>query len=130
MAKQDLIRVVVVAPDKVHPHVKTIKNELSELQAIVGGYIELVRYHDFDIFCNENGKLEGLALNRPLYDEDGKMVEVLAGQFFISMGDREGNLRDLTDEEIEKATELFTFDLQGYDKFLAELRAIGVQVVE
>ncbi|WP_024630432.1 MULTISPECIES: DUF3846 domain-containing protein [unclassified Paenibacillus] len=72
MAKQHLIRMVVVAPDKVHSYVKTIKNELSELQAIPGGYIELVRYHDFDIFCNENGKLDGLMLNRPLYDEDGK----------------------------------------------------------
>ncbi|WP_397386853.1 DUF3846 domain-containing protein [Paenibacillus sp. BIC5C1] len=72
MAKQHLIRMVVVAPDKVHSYVKTIKNELSELQAIAGGYIELVRYHDFDIFCNENGKLDGLMLNRSLYDEDGK----------------------------------------------------------
>jgi hypothetical protein len=37
MAKQHLIRMVVVAPDKVHSYVKTIKNELSELQAIAGG---------------------------------------------------------------------------------------------
>jgi hypothetical protein len=129
MAKQAQIRVVVVAPDQGVPTVKTINNELSELQAIVGGHIELVYYDQFELFCNEEGKLEGLPLNRPLYDENGKMVEVLAGQFFITKGDKNGDLRDLTDEEIAKAIELFTFTPESYDKFIENLRAIGVKVV-
>jgi hypothetical protein len=129
MGKKKKIRVVVVAPDQATPFVKEIDNELRELQEIVGGHIELVRYGGFDIFCNEEGKLDGLPLNRPLYDGD-KMVEVLAGQFFISMADDEGNQRNMKDDEIKKAIDLFTFTPDSYQKFLTDLRAIGVKVVE
>ncbi|MGC5773022.1 hypothetical protein J4O75_11815 [Paenibacillus pabuli] len=45
------------------------------------------------------------------------------------MGDSEGNLRDLTNKEIKKATELFTFTNTTYSKFIKELRAIEVHVI-
>lgn len=37
---------------------------LEELQAIVGGYIELVQLpQDMEMYCNEEGKLKGLPYN-------------------------------------------------------------------
>ncbi len=128
MSKEDVIKVMVVAPNKARPTLLEIKNELNEMQKIVGGYIERVIYEGFDLFCNEEGKLEGLPLNRPLYDSDGKMVEIIAGQFFISAADSEGNQRSLTDEEIEKATNLFTFTHTSLHRFVNDLQAMGIQV--
>ena len=33
--------------------------------------------------CNEEGKLEGLPLNRALRDEDGDIYDVVAGTFMV-----------------------------------------------
>ena len=38
---------------------------------------ELTRY------CNENGKLDGLPLNRSLRDENGEIYDIIAGTFFL-----------------------------------------------
>lgn len=57
------MRVIV---KKVHkqPEVREIKNELSVLQELVGGYIEVVRVdNDVLLICNEEGKLQGLQPN-------------------------------------------------------------------
>ena len=35
------------------------------------------------IVCNEEGKLEGLPLNRALRDEDGDIYDVVAGSFLV-----------------------------------------------
>lgn len=123
------IRVVVVAPDKIVPEVRVIANELKPLQEIVGGYIECVQYHGLDLYCNEEGKINGLPVNRPLYDGD-EMYEIISGQFLLSANDNQGNNRDLTDAEIAKAIDLFTWTKEKYDKWISNLRALGVQVSE
>ena len=35
------------------------------------------------VVCNEEGKLEGLPLNRALRDEDGDIYDVVAGTFMV-----------------------------------------------
>ena len=35
------------------------------------------------LVCNEEGKLEGLPLNRALRDEDGDIYDVVAGTFMV-----------------------------------------------
>ena len=70
--KIETMKVLVVEPEK-EPYVKEISSGLSSLQKEVGGFIEAV-YPLEDpvaIICNEEGKLEGLPLNRALRDEDG-----------------------------------------------------------
>ena len=51
-----------------------IDGSLESMQQIVGGYIEAI--YPFDdpvaIICNEEGKLNGLPLNRALYNKDNK----------------------------------------------------------
>lgn len=82
MAKKEKeIRVLIVEHDKA-PVEKVIKNELEALQEIVGGYIECLPLDDeTTIICNEEGKINGLPLNRPLYTDDGKMYDIIAGTF-------------------------------------------------
>ena len=51
----------------------------------VGGCIEAIYpYEDpVALVCNEEGKLEGLPLNRALRDEDGDIYDVVAGTFMV-----------------------------------------------
>ena len=68
------IAVLIVEPGK-EPYVKEIDSGLESLQHEVGGCIEAIYpYEDpVALVCNEEGKLEGLPLNRALRDEDGDM---------------------------------------------------------
>ena len=50
-----------------------------------GGYIQAdYPYEDpVALVCNEEGKIEGLPLNRALRTEDGEIYDIIAGNFFI-----------------------------------------------
>lgn len=78
------------------------------MQAIVGGYIEVYPLaDDVAIVCNEEGKINGLELNRPIY-HNGKIIEIIAGNFFIAGDDISiGEFVSLTDEQIAQYSEQF-----------------------
>lgn len=106
-SKSELIQVVLCEPKK-QARIATITNSLTSLQQIVGGYIEAA--YPFDdpvaIICNEEGKINGLELNRALRDEDGKVYDILAGTFLI-VGLEEENFASLMPEYQEKYSKLF-----------------------
>ena len=101
------MKVLVVEPEK-EPYVKEISSGLSSLQKEVGGFIEAV--YPFEdpvaIICNEEGKLEGLPLNRALRDEDGHVYDIIAGTFLIA-GLSEDNFCSLDDTQIEKFSSMY-----------------------
>lgn len=80
----ETINVIYVEPGK---EARTIemKDDLSEMQKLVGGYIE--EYMPFEdavaLVCNDEGKMNGLPLNRGIYGEDGQLQDIIAGPFFI-----------------------------------------------
>ena len=101
------MRVLVVEPYE-EPYEKDISPGLNSLQHEVGGYIEVV--YPFDdpvgIVCNEEGKLDGLALNRSLRDENGAVYDVIAGTFLVvGLGDED--FVELSDEMLNKYNEHF-----------------------
>lgn len=102
--KQSEIKVVIAKPMR-EAFIYTIKNELEELQKIVGGYIETLdftREDNVTIICNEEGKINGLPLNRSLAHE-GEIWEIIAGTMIIVGDDYEnGQFIGLTDEQAEK----------------------------
>ena len=61
-----------------------ISGDLEFMQEIVGGSIQAIYPFDEPIalICNEEGKLDGLPLNRSLRDEDGKMLQEEEGSDF------------------------------------------------
>ena len=67
---KDKLKILVVEPGK-YPKTVTIDDTLEAMQQVVGGYIE--EYMPFEdevaIICNEEGKLQGLPLNRAIYAE-------------------------------------------------------------
>ena len=99
--QEEPITVLVVEPEKV-PYVKEIDPGLKSLQSEVDGWIEAV--YPFEdpvaIICNEEGKMNGMPPNRALYDEDGQVYDIVAGQFLV-VGLTEDNFGSLTDEQIK-----------------------------
>ena len=105
--QEEPITVLVVEPEKV-PYVKEIYPGLKSLQNEVDGWIEAV--YPFEdpvaIICNEEGKMNGMPPNRALYDEDGQVYDIVAGQFLV-VGLTEDNFGSLTDEQIKKFSDRF-----------------------
>ena len=96
----DKIKVLVVEPLK-KAYTKEISG-LNEMQAIVGGYIEMVPLSDNEpvaAILNADGKNIGLPYNRPLFDKDGNPFDVICGTFFVAgIGGEE--FTSLTDRQI------------------------------
>lgn len=101
------ITVLMVEPEKA-PYPKTISSGLESLQREVGGDIQAVYPYEEPValICNENGKLEGLPLNRALRDEDGHIYDVVAGKFMIA-GLGEEDFASLDENLIQKFSEKF-----------------------
>lgn len=105
--KEEKITALLIKP-YYEPQVVEISNTLEAKQKAVGGYIEVL--HPFDenvtLICNEEGKITGLALNRGLYDERGKLCEIIAGDFLLC-AEKGEDFASLTPEQIAKYTARF-----------------------
>ena len=95
------IKVIVVEPER-ESYVAQISNTLEMLQQVVGGRIEVsYPYRDMAaIVCNEEGKLNGLELNRILRDEAGEPYDIIAGTFMV-VGLTEDDFGTLTPKQLE-----------------------------
>jgi hypothetical protein len=96
------MNVLLIEPEKA-PREAEIGSGLKAMQDVVGGYIEAVYPYDDPValVCNEEGKLNGLPLNRKLEDYD-----IIAGTFFIC-GLNEDNFASLPPDLMEKYKEKF-----------------------
>ena len=94
--------VLVVEPKK-EPYVKTIPSGLESLQHEVGGDIEAV--YPFEdpvaLIVNEEGKIEGLPLNRGLYDDEGRLYDITSGTMLV-VGLGEDNFSSLSPDLLKK----------------------------
>lgn len=113
MNEQNTISVLLVEPDK-YPRTVTIADTLEAMQNLVGGDIE--EYMPFEdevaIICNEEGKVNGLPLNRAVYvDEDkSKIADIICGKFFLVYAPIESeNFLSLPPELSEKYREKFKY---------------------
>lgn len=93
------MRVLIYEPMR-RPREAEIKNDLEELQKIVDGYIEAVTLSDGVVMiCNEEGKCrDDLIPNRPLRNEEGKIVDIICGTFIVC-GVSGENFTGLTEEQ-------------------------------
>ena len=100
-------RVVIVEPYKL-PKVSFIEDSLEGMQSVVGGYIELFKTTEsgIDLFCNEEGKLEHLELNRFFPD----LMDIVSGNILAIGHDGEGKSVSLTDEQVKEAVSMFIYE--------------------
>lgn len=92
--EKKMIRVIVCRPGE-RAEVIEIEDKLESMQQIVQGYIEEYQpfYDDNDprvsnvtIYCNDEGKMNGMPRCRSVADEDGRILDVIRGPFFICYG--------------------------------------------
>ncbi len=105
------MRVVYVEPNKM-TEIRKIDSSLMAMQKAVGGNIEaLYPFTDpVAIICNEEGKINGLELNRGLADDRGNLYEIIAGTFFICLARPDSeDFEGLTDELASKYFEMFKY---------------------
>ena len=78
------MRVILCKSDE-RATVIEIEDSLESMQNVVGGLIEeyMPWEDEVAIICNEEGKMNGLPLNRGIKDEDGHLQDIIAGDFFI-----------------------------------------------
>lgn len=95
-------RMLVIEPHKA-PYEMVIPDGLEPLQQAVGGWIECTYPFDDNAYVvgNEEAKLIGLEGNRRINGQ------IYAGTILIAGDDGEGGTMDLTDEQVDKYTEMF-----------------------
>ncbi len=104
----NVVMALLVAPGK-KPKQVCFENTLKNLQGFVGGYVEAIYPFDDNvaIVCNEEGKLDGLPLNRTIY-VTGYGADIIAGNFLvIGTGDVEDDFCSLTPEQIDRYKVMF-----------------------
>ena len=104
---KETMTVLLVEPCK-YPRQVEIGTDLEDLQKAVGGYIEVTYPFDENVglVMNEEGKLEGLPLNRALRDDDGQICDVVAGSFLV-VGLTEESFGSLTPDQMQRFEQQF-----------------------
>lgn len=106
-SKSEIISIVYVAPYE-KAVIRKIDASLKTMQFLVGGYLEPVAFWEDDVVlvCNEEGKINGLSPNRIIM-HNGKPVDVICGNFFITAFNEDGEFVSLTEEQQKEYVELF-----------------------
>lgn len=108
---EEKIKVLLVEPHK-YPRVIDLKDTLEDMQKLVGGDIE--EYMPFEdevaIVCNEEGKINGEELNRAIYGNDGSLLDIIAGKFFVCYAPIESErFLSMPDDLLNKYEKLFKY---------------------
>ena len=105
--KENTMEVLLVKPGQ-YAEMTEINAGLSSMQEIVGGNIQAAYFFSEPValVCNEEGKINGMQLNRAVKDENGNMQDIIAGTFFIC-GLGEENFTSLQPEYREKFMKMF-----------------------
>lgn len=103
----ETMTVLLVEPEK-YPRPIEIGTELADLQQAVGGYIEVTYPFDDNVglIMNEEGKINGLPLNRALREEDHSVYDIVAGPFLV-VGLTDEGFTSLTPDQMKTYEETF-----------------------
>lgn len=92
------------------PYIKEIDSGLEALQKEVGGTIQVVYPFpdEVGIICNDEGKINGLPINRPLRDENGEIYDIICGDFLVVGLDNENDtFKSLSKSQLKKFEKIF-----------------------
>lgn len=120
------MKVIVLEPMK-EAYVAEIENDLSGMQKMVGGYIQGIYPFDEEVclVVNEEGKINGLPLNRALLDDSGRVYDIIAGTAFIcSCSD--DSFASLANEYQEKFLAMFKYP-ETFISMNGEIMAIPIK---
>lgn len=106
---EEKITVVLLEPGKL-ARVAEIDSSFEGMQNAVKGNIESAYYFDEDVclICNDEGKINGMPLNRTVYGQDKEMLDIIAGTAFIC-GCSGENFSSLSKEQLTNYQEQFKY---------------------
>ena len=106
--KEETIRVLLLEPGKL-ARVADIDSSLEGLQKTVNGLIEAAYPFEEEvcIICNEEGKLNGMPLNRAIRCE-GQITDIIAGPCFVCSCDK-ASFGSLTEAQQQKYLKMFKY---------------------
>lgn len=79
---------------------------------------------DVAIVCNEEGKMHGLDLNRAIYSNDGTLMDIVAGDFFICYAPIESeNFESMPKDLMKKYEKKFRYP-EHFFKENSEIKAV------
>lgn len=97
--------IVLFVPVGKPPEVRVIEGQLEQMQALVGGDIQMVPIpHGCELVCNENGIAEKLPFNRMEPLVYGSQI---LGDFFITRTHYSGGSQSLTKKNIDLFTKRY-----------------------
>lgn len=121
--ENDKLRVLLLKPGEL-AEIAEIEDNLESMQRLVEGNIEEYmpfedaldpRIGDCAIVCNEEGKMLGLELNRGIFDQNGRLQDIIAGPFFICYAPVESErFLSMPPDLEEKMRKKFEFPEQFY----------------
>ncbi len=103
------MKILVIEPGE-FPEEREIGGSLEDMQQLVGGCIQVVYPfpEEVALVCNEEGKLQGLPLNRALRDAGGEVYDIISGTFFLCAAPTNSeNFESLTEDQVKKYSALF-----------------------
>ena len=110
------MKVLLVKPGE-YAREAEIGSSLEDMQQAVGGWIEEYMPFDDDValVCNEEGKMHGLDLNRAIYSDDGQIMDIIAGDFFVCYAPIESeNFQSLPNDLMSKYEKKFRYPEQFF----------------
>ncbi len=109
MIPKETMTVILCEPGK-YAREAEIGTTLSDLQSAVGGYIQAIYPYaeEVAVVSDEEGKIAGKSLNRAIYADDGEMVDIISGTFFICDCSG-GNFGSLSKEQLERYGKQFYY---------------------
>ena len=107
LEEPEKLDVLLVKPG-MYPQQVQIDSGLAALQQAVEGDIETAYYFEepVAVIVNDEGKLNGSELNRAIWDQDGNIVDIIAGNFLV-VGLGEEDFCSLSPELMQKFEEKF-----------------------
>ncbi len=125
-AREEKIKVLLLEPDKVAT-VTEIGTSLEDMQKVVGGFIETAYFFDDPVVLvvNDEGKINGMPLNRGIYDKNRKLVDIIAGPAFLC-GDTGESFTSLTDDQIQKYSQLLKYP-ERFFKVNDEIKGVPIK---
>ena len=123
MKPKETITVILCEPGKFARKAE-IGTTLADLQGAVGGDIQAIYPYEEEVavVCDDEGKISGKALNRAIYNEDGEMVDIIAGTFFICDCSGE-NFGSLSKEQLERYGAQFHYP-ENFIRINDEIKAL------
>ena len=106
--KKENIRIIYISPGKEAEIIEIENTKAAFRKLLKGNYIEYMPFDDSHVLlAEENGKKGRKKLNRAITDSEGRILDVIVGDFLIMRGNFDEQFYESVDPENEEDRRIF-----------------------